>query len=370
MPTDLYRVLGVERSASEAELKRAYRELARKYHPDVAQDKAAAETRFKEINAAYEVLSDPHKREQYDRFGTVGAGAGNGAGFGGFGASEGFGDIFDMFFGGARSGPAQSGPQRGADLRYDLQITLEEAFAGVERSIAFSHLAACERCGGGGAAPGSSPTACLQCGGAGVVRTARQTPLGSFVTQATCPRCNGAGSVIVTPCESCRGAGRVERKQTLAVKIPAGVEGGSRIRIAGRGEAGNRGGPAGDLYVYVAVAVHERFRREGNELFADVPITFAQAALGATVALAALDGTISLQVPAGTQSGTLLRVRGHGMPSVRGGGRGDLLARVHVAVPTKLSRRERELLEAFAQEHGDRIDERSFFDRFKDAFAP
>jgi molecular chaperone DnaJ len=367
MPADYYSVLGVDRGASEADIKRAYRGLARKFHPDVASDKVAAERRFKEINEAYEVLSDPQKRHHYDRFGSVSGPSGMG-GFGPFATADGFGDIFDMFFG-ARSGPASAtGPQRGADLRYDLQVTLEEAYRGAEREISFQHLAVCEKCHGSGARPGTNPTRCDRCGGTGVARTARQTPLGSFVTQSACPKCGGNGEFIAAPCEECRGHGRVERARTLTVKVPAGVDDGSRIRIAGSGEGGSRGGPPGDLYVYLSIAQHPRFRRDGSELYVDMPISFTQAALGGTVSVDSLDGPLELAIVAGTQAGSVYRLRGRGMPRVRGGARGDLLVTVHVAVPTKLTRRERELLEEYAELRGDKIEDRSFFERVKDAF--
>jgi molecular chaperone DnaJ len=375
VPTDYYTVLGVGRDASETDIKRAYRGLARKYHPDVAEDKATAEARFKEINEAYEVLSDPDKRSHYDRFGAAPNGAGAGAGgFGGFGATDGFSDIFDMFFGGrgaaGTGGARPAGPQRGADLRYDLQITLEDAFAGVEREISFNHLGQCGTCSGSGAKPGTLVSRCDRCGGSGVMRSARQTPLGQFVTQTTCTKCNGEGTIIPTPCETCRGRGRVERNRTLTVKIPAGVDDGSRIRVSGSGEGGTRGGPPGDLYVYLAVAPHRRFKRDGAELYVDVPITFAQAALGATIDIESLEGPLPLQILPGTQSGATYRIRGKGMPTVRGSARGDLLASVHVVVPTKLSRRERELLEEYARIATDHPDDRTFFDRVKDAFRP
>ena len=367
MPADYYLVLGVERGASEADIKRAYRGLARKFHPDVADDKVSAERRFKEINEAYEVLSDPQKRHHYDRFGSA-SGAGGTGGFGPFASPDGFGDIFDMFFG-ARPGPARaSGPQRGSDLRYDLQITLEEAYGGAEREISFHHLAACETCHASGARPGTSAARCERCGGSGVARSARQTPLGSFVTQTACPKCGGDGEFIASPCQKCRGHGRVERARTLTVKIPPGVDEGSRIRIASSGEAGTRGGPPGDLYVYLSLSQHPRFRRDGAELFLDIPISFTQAALGGAVALESLDGPLEVAIVAGTQAGSTYRLRGRGMPHVRGGARGDLLVTVHVAVPAKLTRRERDLLEEYAQLRGDKIEDRSFFERVKDAF--
>ena len=371
MATDYYATLGVARGATEAEIKTAYRGLARRHHPDVSEDKAAAEARFKEINEAYEVLSDPQKREMYDRYGSAqpGPGGPGGPGFGGFGQGEGFSDLFDVFFGAARGGPAQrSGPTRGADLRYDLQITLEEAFRGLEREISFNHLGTCETCRGSGARPGSLIVSCDRCGGTGTMRSARQTPLGQFVTQTTCTKCNGEGQVVPSPCETCRGRGRIERPRTLTVKIPPGVDDGSRIRISGNGEAGSRGGPAGDLYVYLSIAPHPNFKREGADISSDAPISFPQAVLGAKIHVASLEGPVELTIGPGTQSGSVYRLRGRGMPHVRGTGRGDQLVTVHVVVPTKLSRRERELLEDFARAGGDRIDERSFFDRFKDAF--
>jgi molecular chaperone DnaJ len=376
VPTDYYTVLGVAREASDTDIKRAYRQLARRHHPDVAKDKAGAESRFKEINEAYEILSDPEKRQRYDRFGHAGVnGAASGAGpgfgpFGGFSSADGFGDLFDMFFGQSRSATQQrqTGPARGADLRYDLEITLEDAYRGAERPITFAHLGACETCRGSGAKPGTLITSCERCGGSGVIRSARQTPLGQFVTQTTCTTCGGEGQVIPSPCDACRGRGRVERQRTLTVRIPPGVDDGSRIRLTGSGEAGARGGAPGDLYVYLSVAPHARFRRDGLDLHLDVPISFPQAALGGTLSIETFDGPVEVAVAAGTQNGATYRVPGHGMPSVRGSGRGHLLAMMHIVVPTKLSRRERELLEEYAEIGGDRVEERSFFDRVKDAF--
>jgi molecular chaperone DnaJ len=371
MPTkDYYETLGVVRNATSDDIKRAYRRLARKHHPDVADDKAAAERHFKEINEAYEVLSDPQKRAHYDRFGTVENGASD-FGFGGF-ASTGFGDIFDMFFGEVRSASQarQTGPQRGADLRYDLEITLEEAFHGVTKQISFGHLGQCERCKGTGAQPGSLVVPCGRCGGTGTVRAARQTPLGQFVTQTVCASCHGEGQVVSQPCEACGGAGRRHVERTLTVKVPAGVDNGSRIRIAGNGEAGTHGGPVGDLYVYLTVKPHPRFARNGQDTSVEIPISFPQAALGATVTVPSLEGDLSLYVPPGTQSGTTLHLRGHGMHSVRGTHRGDHHVTVRLIVPPKLSRRQREILEEYAREGGDAVDERSFLDRVKDAFRP
>ncbi|TAM72705.1 molecular chaperone DnaJ [bacterium] len=377
MPTrDYYEVLGVPRGASESEIKRAYRQLARKYHPDVAEDKAHAGEHFKAINEAYEVLSDAQKREQYDRYGTVGNGAG-GPGFGNAGdfgpfAGEGFGEIFDMFFGGGRTqGRSRGGPQRGSDLRYDLEITLEEAYTGVEREISYSHLGQCATCEGSGCAPGTKPQTCIQCGGSGQMRQVRSTPLGQFVTAAPCSRCGGEGRIILSPCTACHGRGRVETERKIAVHIPGGVDDGSRIRIAGSGEAGVRGGQPGDLYVYLSVTEHELFKRDGLDLTLFAPITFPQAALGGDVTIPTLAGEpTTLHVPPGTQTATVFRVRGKGMPSVRGGGFGDLLVHANVVVPRKLTKHQREILEEFARAGGDQVEEeKGFFERVKDAFG-
>ena len=371
MPTkDYYEILGVARGASGDEIKQAYRRLARKHHPDVADDKPEAEQRFKKINEAYEVLSDPEKRAHYDRFGVAGNGAGASQGFGFENGS--FGDIFDMFFGNVR-GAAQarrSGPQRGSDLRYDLEITLEEAFAGTTKEIEFHHLGQCDVCKGSGARPGTLVTPCDTCRGTGVVRGVRNTPLGQMVTQSACTRCGGEGHLIEHPCEACRGHGRQEIERRLTVKVPAGVDDGSRIRICGNGEAGARGGPAGDLYVYLTLAPHPYFKRDGLDTYADVPVSFPQAALGGPITVRSLDGEVELTLAAGTQSGTILRLRGHGMPSVRGGQRGDHHVTIHVMVPTKLNRQQRDMLEEYARAGGDAVEERSFFERVKDAFRP
>ena len=373
MPTkDYYEVLGVNRDASADDVKRAYRTLARKHHPDVAHDKADAEHRFKDINEAYEVLSDPQKRAQYDRFGTVSGPGSNGGdfGFNGFGP-QGFGDIFDMFFGDMRNPQARrNGPQRGSDLRYDLEITLEEAFSGTTKEIQFSHLAQCDACKGSGAQPGTLVVSCDRCSGTGITRSVRQTPLGQFVTQAACTQCGGEGTVVSQPCTVCHGRGRREIERKLTVKVPAGVDDGSRIRIGGNGEAGIRGGPAGDLYVYLSIAPHPLFRRDGLDTYIDVPVSFPQASLGAMLTVPTLEGDLALTLPAGTQTGTTLRMRGRGMPSVRGTQRGDHHITVHVAVPTKLSKRQREILEEYAHAGGDAIEEKSFLDRVKEAFRP
>ena len=371
MPTrDYYEVLGVARDASGDAIKRAYRALAREHHPDVAHDKSRAEHRFKEINEAYEVLSDPKKRAQYDHFGYVGNGAAGTTDFG-FGQGS-FGDIFDMFFGNVR-GTAQhrrAGPERGSDLRYDVEITLEEAFHGATKEIAFDRLAQCETCKGSGAKAGTMIVPCEACGGSGTVRMARQTPLGRMVTQAACTRCGGEGHVIQQPCESCGGRGRSEKESRLTVNVPPGVDDGSRIRIAGNGEGGARGGPSGDLYVYLTIAAHQLFKRDGRDTFVNVPVSFTEAALGAKIEVPSLAGDVELTLPSGTQSGTAFRLRGYGMPSVRGTQRGDHHVTVHVLVPTKLNKRQRDLLEEYALAGGDAVEDRTFFERVKDAFRP
>ena len=370
MPTDYYEVLGVARNADESTIKRAYRQLARRYHPDVAEDKGVAEHVFKEINEAYEVLSDAQKRANYDRFGHAGVNGGADSGFGPFGA-DGFGDIFDMFFGGAARGNAQqrrNAPVRGSDLRYDIDITLEEAFTGTSREISFRHLATCPACKGNGAEPGTLIVPCDRCSGSGIQRQVRQTPLGQFVTQTSCTKCAGEGQIVQAPCTTCRGRGRIEQEKKLQVTIPPGVDDGSRIRITGSGGAGERGGGDGDLYVYLSIARHPVFKRDGLDVLIDVPIAFPQAALGGEIFVATLEGQVPLQINAGTQSGSMYRLRGRGMPSIRGGSRGDEIVTVHVVVPTKMSKRERELLEEYARMGGNEIEEKSFFDRVKDAF--
>jgi molecular chaperone DnaJ len=368
--TDYYEILGVARNASGDEIKQAYRALARRHHPDVAQDKSKAEHRFREINEAYEVLSDPNKRAQYDRFGVVGNGASGGAGDFGFGTGS-FGDIFDMFFGGARGPqPRRAGPERGADLRYDVEITLEEAFSGTSKEISFDRPAQCDACKGSGAKPGTIIATCERCGGSGIARITRQTPLGQMVTQAPCTRCAGEGHFATHPCERCGGSGRRETETRLMVTVPAGVDDGSRIRIGGNGEAGAHGGPPGDLYVYLSVLPHPLFRREGRDTFVDVPVSFPHAALGAIIDVPSLSGDVEVTIPPGTQSGTTLRIRGHGMPSVRGAARGDHLVTVHVLVPGKMNKRQRDALEAYALAGGDAVDDRSFLERVKDAFRP
>jgi molecular chaperone DnaJ len=340
--TDYYTILGVERTATDAEIKKAFRRLAQQWHPDVSQDPQAAE-RFKELNEAYQVLSDPGRRQRYDLFGAAGVEADVAAGFGGFA------DIFDAFFGGAVGGSRRGRPPSGSDLRYDLRITFEEAILGTEKEIEFPVLGRCDTCSGSGAKPGTESTTCPQCNGRGEVRAVRQTMLGQMVNVTTCPRCRGEGRIVETPCPTCRGEGRTERRRTLRVNIPAGIDEGHQIRLSNEGEAGLRGGPPGSLYVAVHVAPHPSLRREGTELVFEARVGLAQAALGTRIEVPTVEGEEEVEIRAGIQPGTEIRLRGRGVPHLRRpGSRGDLHVIVDVAVPTKLSRAEREALQAYA----------------------
>lgn len=340
---DYYEVLGVARDADEGTLKKAYRRLAMKFHPDRNPDDAAAEASFKEAKEAWEVLSDPRRRALYDRHGHAGLEGAGGAG-GGFEGSD-LGDIFESvfgdIFGGARAG-GRSG--RGPDLRYDLELTLEEAVRGVTRTLEIPTLEVCATCKGSGAKPGTEPVSCTTCGGHGQVRVSQ----GFFSVQQTCPKCRGSGQVVRDPCGSCRGAGRVRADRTLEVRIPAGVDTGDRVRLAGEGEAGARGSGAGDLYVVIHVADHPIFRRDGSDLYCEVPIGFATAALGGELEVPTLDGRVMLKIPAETQTGALFRLRGKGVASVHGGSAGDLIVRVVIETPVNLSAEQRELLRRFS----------------------
>lgn len=371
---DYYEVLGVERGASEDEIKKAYRRLARKYHPDVNKDDPQAEEKFKEINEAYQVLSDPQKRAAYDRFGHAGTdpGFGAGPGAGGFGdfTFEGFGDIFDMFFGSGGRRP-RTGPQKGADLRYDLRIEFEDAAFGKETTIKVPRTEICSTCHGNRAKPGTPIKTCPVCNGSGQVHSVQNTMFGRFSTVRTCDRCQGEGKIIETPCPTCVGRGRVRQVRTIKITIPAGVDSGYRLRVAGEGEAGERGGPPGDLYVYITVKPHPFFKRTGNDLVIEQKISFAQAALGAVIEVPTLEGTATLKIPEGTQPGTLFRLRGKGVPYLNGGGRGDQLVRVHIDVPTKLTPAQREAIHQVAEAFGEEVGQpdKGFFGKVREAFG-
>ncbi|OGO37291.1 MAG: molecular chaperone DnaJ [Chloroflexi bacterium RBG_16_57_8] len=341
---DYYEVLGVPREATEEEIKKAFRTLAFKYHPD-RNPEPDAEARFKEINEAYEVLSDSQKRAAYDHFGS-GRGA-FGQGFEGFDIG-GFGDIFEAFFGGGAAATRQA-PQRGADLLHRMTITLEEAAFGVEKEIPVSRTEHCSVCQGTGSKPGTQPLRCTNCNGTGQVRQVRQSVFGRFTNVTSCPKCRGEGKTITDPCPQCRGAGRERRQRTLMVKVPQGVDDGSRIKLSGEGEAGMRGGPSGDMYIDITVMEHEIFVRDGDDLLFGLPVNIAQATLGAEVDVPTLDGMHKLKVPAGSQTGTVFRLKNKGVPHLRGSGRGDERVHLRVATPESLTKRQRELFEELAR---------------------
>jgi len=366
---DYYEVLGVSRTAADQEIKSAYRRLAVRFHPDKNPNDASAEEKFKEAAEAYSVLSDGEQRRRYDRFGHAGvSNSGGNWGAPGFGGIEdilgdlfGFGDVF----GGGRAGSRRTAAQRGADLRYDLEITLEDAANGMTAQLRIPRLESCETCKGSGAAAGTQPEGCHTCSGTGQVRYQQ----GFFSVARTCHVCRGAGRVVKTPCGDCNGAGRVEREKEMEVKIPAGVETGSRLRVQGEGESGTQGGPSGDLYVVIHVAEHEQFERQGSNLYEAVPVTFAQAALGAEVMVKTLDGEEKLKVPMGTQTGTVFRLKGKGMPALGGRGRGDLFVSATVITPTTLTREQRRLLEQLAEVENTDLEEKGLVDKVRDIFG-
>ncbi|MGY5740672.1 molecular chaperone DnaJ [Vibrio antiquarius] len=351
---DFYEVLGVSRDASERDIKKAYKRLAMKFHPDRNQGDESAADKFKEVKEAYEVLTDPQKKAAYDQYGHAafeqGGGGFGGGGFGGGGADFGdiFGDVFGDIFGGGRRGGGGHRAQRGADLRYNMELTLEEAVRGVTKEIEVPTLVHCDTCDGSGAKKGSSAETCGTCHGHGQV----QMRQGFFAVQQTCPTCHGKGKIIKDPCNECHGQGCKQKTKTLNVKIPAGVDTGDRIRLSGEGEAGEMGAPAGDLYVQVHVKEHHIFERDGNNLYCEVPVSFAMAALGGEVEVPTLDGRVSLKVPSETQTGRMFRMRGKGVKGVRGGGIGDLIVKLVVETPVNLSSRQKELLKEFEESCG------------------
>ncbi len=374
MATDYYELLGVDRNASEEEIKRAYRVLARELHPDTSGGGPGAEERFKAVSQAYETLRDPERRRRYDMFGPERVAAGGGAGpsdvFGG-----GLGDLFDAFFGGAQGPfgggrPSRQGPVRGSDAEVVAELSFEEAVFGADKQVSPRLAVTCATCSGSGARPGTNPATCSVCGGAGEVRRARQTILGQMVTASPCTRCRGLGQVIASPCPDCRGEGRVTEARNYTVEVPAGVDHGSTLRLSGRGPAGPRGGSAGDLYVHLSVKSHDRFRRAGYDLVHTLHLPVTQAALGAHLDFETLDGTEDLVVPPGTQTGRTFRLRGRGVPHVESRGRGDLLVEVVVDTPTDLSPPQEDLLRQLAAERGEEVapPEASLLSKIRSAF--
>jgi molecular chaperone DnaJ len=369
---DYYDVLGVGHDATESDIKKAFRAQARKYHPDVNKESDAA-TRFKELNEAYEVLSDPRKRTAYDRFGHAAANGGA-AGFDGFTDLGGFADIFETFFGAGGRRGSHHGPQRGSDLRYDMKITFEEAVFGADRPIEIPVMQICERCTGTGSEPGSQPTTCPRCQGSGELRRVQQSVFGQFVNVVLCETCNGEGQIVATPCSNCKGQGRVRGSKQLVVKVPAGVDRGQQIRLAGEGEIGPKGGPPGDLYIVLDVEPHKLFKREGYDIHLDLPLNISQAALGDTVTVPTLDGEVELRIPPGTQHGKSFRLRGKGVPYLRSSDRGAMYVVANVEVPTRLSSRQKELFEELGRElaghdRDDGRDDKGFMGKVKEAFG-
>ena len=373
---DYYEVLGVSRGASEDEIKKAYKKMARKYHPDLNPGDKTAEEKFKEVNEAYEVLSDADKKARYDQFGfagvdpSYGAGAGGGAyGAGGFDFGD-LGDIFGSFFGGGFGGGRRTNPnapQRGESIRMSIAISFEEAAFGCEKAVTVERYETCDTCHGNGCAPGTSPEVCPDCHGTGTVQVRRQTPMGVFATSSPCPKCGGKGRIIHQPCKDCRGSGMVRKKKTIQASIPAGIDNGQTISIRGQGNAGKNGGPAGDLLITITVRPHELFRREGTSVLCEAPITFTQAVLGAELEIPTIDGKVKYTLPEGTQSGTTFRLKGKGIPSINGRGRGDQYVTVYIETPKNLNKEQKEALKKFAETMGESNyeEQKKFFKKFK-----
>ncbi|WP_438433286.1 molecular chaperone DnaJ [Gorillibacterium sp. sgz500922] len=366
---DYYEVLGVAKDASADEIKKAYRKLARQYHPDVNKE-ADAEEKFKEINNAYEVLSDDQKRESYDRFGHEGPMGGMGGGGAGGMDFGGFGDIFDMFFGGGGQRRNPNAPQRGNDLQYTMTIEFKEAVFGKETEITIPRTETCSRCHGSGAKPGTKPETCTVCKGTGQQEVIQNTAFGRIVNRRVCQNCNGQGQIIKEKCGDCHGSGKVRTQRKIQIKIPAGVDDGAQLRVTGEGEAGSKGGPPGDLFLIIRVKSHEFFEREGDDIYCEVPLTFAQAALGDEIEIPTLTEKVKLKIPAGTQTDTYFRLKGKGVPRMRGYGQGDQHVKVVVVTPTNMSDQQKELLREFSAMNGEQTHEQSknIFERMRKAF--
>uniref|UniRef100_UPI002FE1FF81 molecular chaperone DnaJ n=1 Tax=Dysosmobacter welbionis TaxID=2093857 RepID=UPI002FE1FF81 len=372
---DYYEVLGVSRGASEDEIKKAYKKMARKYHPDLNPGVKTAEEKFKEVNEAYEVLSDADKKARYDQYGHAGVDPNFGAGGfgGGFDGSFDFGDlgdIFGSFFGGGFGGGRRTNPnapQRGESIRMSIAISFEEAAFGCEKAVTVERYETCDTCHGNGCAPGTSPEVCPDCHGTGTVQVRRQTPMGVFATSSPCPKCGGKGRIIHQPCKDCRGSGMVRKKKTIQASIPAGIDNGQTISIRGQGNAGKNGGPAGDLLITITVRPHELFRREGTSVLCEAPITFTQAVLGAELEIPTIDGKVKYTLPEGTQSGTTFRLKGKGIPSINGRGRGDQYVTVYIETPKNLNKEQKEALKKFAETMGESNyeEQKKFFKKFK-----
>ena len=370
---DYYEVLGVSKGASEDEIKRAYKKLARKYHPDMNPGDKEAEEKFKEVNEANEVLSDPDKKARYDQFGFAGVdpnyGAGGGYGAGGFDFGD-LGDIFGSFFGGGFGGGGQrrrNGPQRGESIRMSVSVDFIEAAFGCEKEVTVERSEQCPTCKGNGCAPGTMPEVCPDCHGSGAVTQSQRTPFGVMQTQAVCGKCRGTGKIIHQPCPDCHGSGRARKRKTVKVNIPAGIDNGQTISLRGQGHAGKNGGPNGDLLITVMVKPHDIFRREGTSVFCEAPITFTQAVLGAEMEIPTIDGKVKYTIPEGTQTGTVFRLRGKGIPVLNGHGRGDQYVTVTIETPRGLNREQKEALKKFSETlgEGNYEKQRSFFKKFK-----
>lgn len=371
---DYYEVLGIQKGATDAEIKKAYRREAKKYHPDLHPGDKKAEASFKEVNEAYEVLSDSEKKARYDQFGHAGVdpnfGAGGGAGFGGF---DDFGDIFSNIFGGGfggfGGGSRRNGPVRGADVRQNIEITFEEAAFGCKKNITITKQEACDTCKGTGAKPGTNPVTCKRCGGQGQVRTQTRTMLGYMTNVSTCPDCKGTGKVVTDPCKDCRGTGKVRKTKTIEIDIPQGINHGQTIQLTGQGEPGERGGGFGDLLVTIYIKPHPIYKRENYNVFIEIPITFVQAALGATIKVPTIDGVVEYDIPEGTQTGTMFKLKNKGIPYIRSKNRGDQYVTVEIEVPKNLSSEQKKILKDFEEASGNKDNykkQKSWLDKMKD----